>query len=276
MKRLQVVLRMKMIRRHYSNGNTGIAGSQVLLALLVILLICTHCSTPNEKVVVATAASVQYVMKEIIRDFEKETGIQAEMVVGASGKLTTQIREGAPFDIFVSADTHYPDEIYRKGGGDTIPAVYATGSLIVWTMDTTLNLSFSQVCSNPLVRKIALPNPAIAPYGEAAISALQKSGSYASVKHKLVYGESIAQASHYIVSQAADLGFSALSVVRSPEMSGKGKWALVDTALYRPIEQSALLLRHSADSPKRRKAEAFYRFLFSLRAKELLKKYGYR
>ena len=93
------------------------------------------CSKPSEKIVVATAANVQYVMKEIKREFEQESGKKIEIVVASSGKLTTQIREGAPFDVFVSADTKYPEEIFKNGGSDVKPEVYATGALVLWAKD---------------------------------------------------------------------------------------------------------------------------------------------
>lgn len=256
-----------------SSFKFGKAGSSFFL---LILWFFAGCSKPNNNLVVATAASVQYVMKELITVFEKESGIPVEMVVGSSGKLTAQIREGAPFDIFVSADTKYPAEIYKNGGGEEAPKVYALGTLIAWTVDSTLDLTGLAFLSNPGIKKIAIPNPTTAPFGEAAVAAMNKLHFYELVKEKLVMGESIAQTSQYIAGGSVDVGFSALSVVLAREMKGKGKWMEVDPALYPSIEQSALLLHHSEDSPKRKKARQFYDFLFSAKAKAIFKKYGYR
>lgn len=244
--------------------------------LILALLVFSGCSKPNKNLVVATAASVQYVMKELIEEFQKEYGIPTEMVVGSSGKLTAQIREGAPFDVFVSADTKYPQEIHRNGGGEGTPKVYALGALIVWSADSSLNLAGSDFLLNPSLKKIALPNPKTAPFGEAAVAAMQKMGVYEKVKEKLVYGESIAQTSQYIAGGSVDVGFSALSVVMAKEMKGKGKWVEVDSSLYPPIEQAAILLQHSDDSPKKKNASLFYDFLFSAKAKAIFTKYGYR
>ncbi|GAB3163751.1 molybdate ABC transporter substrate-binding protein [Telluribacter humicola] len=246
------------------------------IALLVIVLTgLGGCTEPNKKVVVATAANVQYVMQELKEEFEKESDTEVEMVVSSSGKLTAQIREGAPFDVFVSADTQYPNEIHKNGGSDVAPRVYARGTLVLWTLDSTaIDLSINRLADKS-IRKVALANPRTAPYGEAAVQAMEKAGIYEQVKDKLVYGESIAQTSQYIASGAADAGFTAMSVVLSPEMKGKGHWVKVDSSAYQPIEQAAVLLRHSEDSFKAQPSRDFFEFLFSGKAKAIFRKYGY-
>lgn len=243
---------------------------------ILFLVLIAGCTKPSDKIIVATAANVQYVMQEIKTEFEKETGKPIDLVVSSSGKLTTQIREGAPFDVFVSADTKYPREIFDKGGAEAEPKVYALGSLVLWSKDipaAELNPGF---LVNEKIKKIALPNPRLAPYGEAAMEVLEKQKAFSQIKHKLVYGESIAQTAQYISSGTAEAGFNALSIVLSPEMKGKGNWVLVDSTLYKPIEQAAILLRHSEDSPKKETSEKFYQFLYSAKAKEIFKKYGYK
>ena len=232
------------------------------------------CSKPNDKVVVATAANVQFVMQELQKEFEKQTDTKLEIVAGSSGKLTAQIREGAPFDLFVSADTRYPQEIYDSGGGETAPKVYARGALVLWTSDLTSTPNLKTL-ANPNIKKIALANPETAPYGTAAVQVLEEAGIYEQVKSKLVYGESIAQTTQYIATGAADVGFTALSIVLSPEMKGKGHYVKVDSTAYTPIDQAVLLLKHSETSPKREKSREFYDFLFSEKAKVIFRKYGY-
>lgn len=245
-----------------------------ILAVLSAFFLFTHCSTPNEKVVVATAANVQFVMKELQQAFEKQSTIRLEIVVGSSGKLTAQIREGAPFDIFVSADTRYPQEVFANGGAEAAPKVYARGALVLWSRDSTATPQLADL-TDPKIKKIALANPETAPYGRAAVEVLQKAGSYDQVKSKLVYGESIAQTTQYIETGAADVGFTALSVALSPEMRGKGRWTKLDSTSYTPIDQAAIILRHSETSPKRQKSQAFYDFLYSEKAKAIFRKYGY-
>ena len=245
------------------------------LLLLAVLIGFAGCSKPNEKVVVATAANVQYVMQELKEEFERGSDTRIEMVVSSSGKLTTQIREGAPFDVFVSADTQYPAEIHKHGGSDAAPRVYARGTLVLWTLDSTAtSLSVGSLAANS-IRKIALANPRTAPYGEAAVQAMREAGIYEWVKGKLVYGESVAQTSQYIASGAADVGFTAMSVVLSPEMKDKGQWVEIDSSTYQPIEQAAVLLRHSEDSFKAKPSREFFEFLFSDRARAILRRYGY-
>ncbi len=243
-----------------------------LIAVGVLLM--NACSRPNDKVVVATAANVQFVMQELQMEFEEETDTRLEIVVSSSGKLTAQIREGAPFDIFVSADTRYPQEIYDNGGGEVPPKIYARGTLVLWSKDSTLTPEI-QILTNPEIKKIAIANPETAPYGSAAIQVLQKAKMYDQVKSKLVYGESIAQTTQYIATGAADVGFTALSVVLSPEMKGQGRYTKLDSTDYSAINQAALLLKHSDSSPKKQKSQEFYDFLYSTKAKNIFRKYGY-
>lgn len=244
----------------------------ILVGFMTVLFIA--CSKPNDKVVVATAANVQFVMQELQKEFEKETDTRLEIVTGSSGKLTAQIREGAPFDLFVSADTRYPQEIYDNGGGETAPKVYARGALVLWTSDSTTTPSL-EMLTNPAIKKIALANPETAPYGTAAVEVMEKSRLYDQVKSKLVYGESIAQTTQYIATRAADVGFTALSVVLSSEMKGKGRYVKLDSTDYSPIDQAAVLLKHSETSPKRDKSREFYDFLYSEKAKAVFRKHGY-
>jgi len=247
-----------------------------LRILILFAAFLTGCSKPSDKIVVATAANVQYVMKEIQQEFEKESGKKIEIVVASSGKLTTQIREGAPFDVFVSADTKYPEEIFKNGGSDLKPEVYATGTLVLWSKDIPETNLKPEVLTIDKVKKIALPNPQTAPYGEAAVQALNALKLYEQTEKKLVYGESIAQTAQYITTGSVEAGFNALSIVLSPEMKGKGHYILVDSTLYKPIQQAAILLKHSKDSPKKASSEQFYTFLYSAKAKAIFKRYGYR
>ncbi|MCE6992207.1 molybdate ABC transporter substrate-binding protein [Dyadobacter sp. CY323] len=245
-----------------------------IIFLLSIAL--TGCSKPSEKIVVATAANVQYVMKEIQAEFKKESGKEILIVVGSSGKLTTQIREGAPFDVFVSADTKYPEEIFANGGSAEKPRVYALGTLVLWSKDIPETELNATILDTDRVKRIAIPNPRTAPYGEAAIQVLKAQKLFEKTEKKLVYGESIAQTAQYISSGSVEAGFNALSIVLSDEMKGKGSYVILDSSLYQPIQQAAILLNHSADSPKKVISEQFYQFLYSAKAKAIFRKYGYK
>ena len=243
---------------------------------LPLLLLLNSCDKPSEKIIVATAANVQYVMKELKSEFEKESGKEIQIVVSSSGKLTAQIREGAPFDVFVSADTKYPEEIYKNGGSDVKPKIYAYGTLALWSLTIPENELNLKMLSSDKVKKIAVPNPKMAPYGEAAEQALKKENLLTPLKNKIVYGESVAQAAQYITTGSVEAGFTALSVILAPEMKGKGHYTIIDSTSYQPIAQAALLLRHSDNSPKKETSQKFYDFLYSAKANAILKKYGYK
>jgi molybdate transport system substrate-binding protein len=243
---------------------------------LLFLVLTWGCDKPSQKINVATAANVQYAMADIKKEFEKTYKKEVELIISSSGKLTSQIREGAPFDVFVSADTKYPQEIFEKGGSEEQPKVYAHGALVLWSLNIpAAGLSLDGLKENS-VRKIAIPNPRLAPYGEAALQVLEGKKMFGEVKSKLVYGESIAQTAQYITTGSAEAGFNALSIVLAPGAKTKGQWVLVDSSLYKPIEQSAILLRHSDNSPKRETSRLFYDFLYSENAKVIFRKYGYK
>ncbi len=244
----------------------------VLLISLLFLLIGS--TFQQEKVTIVVAANAQYAMKEIKSEYEKETGKEVELIIGSSGKLTAQIKVGAPYDIFLSADMEYPETLYKEGFGVYEPKIYGYGSLVLWTFKD-LDLTTINVLTIAEVKAIAIANPKIAPYGLAAIEVLNYYKIYKKTEHKLVYGESISQVNQYINSSTADIGFTAKSVVMSPEMQGKGKWIEVDKKTYKPIAQGAILLK-SSKKRNAKDAESFYNYLYSDKAKKIFTKYGYQ
>ena len=191
-----------------------------LLPIVVLMISCGR----NEKegpLTIATAANMQFAMEDMIRAFEVAADISCELVVSSSGKLTAQIHEGAPFDILISADMKYPEDLYRAGLTETPPQVYAYGKLVLWSLQDSLELSL-QALKSPNVRHVALANPETAPYGKAALEVLQYHGIYEEVREKLVFGESIAQTNQFIISKAAEAGFTAMSVVLAMWISASG------------------------------------------------------
>ena len=247
-----------------------------MFRFLLYILFALPLPAPGQapKIRVAVAANAQFVAQVLKEAYEKETATTVELIVGSSGKLTTQIKQGAPYDVFLSADTRYPAALYRGGYAQGKPRIYAYGSLILWTTKS-LDLSKGMgVVAASSVKKIAIANAQLAPYGEAALQALAYYKLNKAAQPKLVYAESIAQVNQYVISGAADVGFTAKSVVLEPAMKGKGKWIPVDAAAYPRIAQSAVLLK-----PARNKnsvlAQRFYNFLYSPKAKAIFKKYGY-
>ena len=243
-----------------------------LLYILFALPLSTTGQAP--KIRVAVAANAQFVAQVLKAAYEKETATKVELIVGSSGKLATQIKQGAPYDVFLSADTKYPAALYQAGFTEGKPRVYAYGTLILWT---TKNLDLSKgigVVAESGVKKIAIANAQLAPYGEAALQALAHYRLNKAVLPKLVYAESIAQVNQYVLSGAADLGFTTKSVVLEPATKGKGKWIPIDAAAYLRIAQSAVLLK-PAQNKNLVLAQRFYNFLYSPKAKAIFKKYGY-
>lgn len=244
----------------------------VLFTLLSSLFSACN-KNPETSVKIATAANMQFAMDELIKAFEGKTGIKCETVVSSSGKLTAQIKAGAPFDIFVSADIKYPNALFIEGFGVEKPKVYANGTLVLWTNLENVNPTIS-VLSEENIKHIAVANPKTAPYGFATEEFLKKIGTFESLKSKFVFGESISAVNRYIHSRSADIGFTAKSVVLSAPMKDEGKWIEIDQSEYSPIQQGALLLK-SSKKPTSENAKRFYDFLFSEEAKNILKNYGY-
>ncbi|MEJ2584191.1 MAG: molybdate ABC transporter substrate-binding protein [Robiginitalea sp.] len=243
-----------------------------LLPIVLILLVSCSDKERKQGLTIAVAANMQFAMEEIAMAFKENTGLSCDLVIGSSGKLTAQIVEGAPFDVLVSADMKYPKSLQERGLAETDPEVYAYGSLVLWTLNDSLDLSLTLLKAEQ-IRHIALANPKTAPYGVAAEDVLRHYGLYEEVKHKLVFGESIAQTNQFITSGAAEVGFTALSVVLGPQMQVQGRWITPDPASYQPISQGLVVIRKGRGGNTG--GIAFRDFLFSARAREILAKFGY-
>ncbi|GAA4275127.1 molybdate ABC transporter substrate-binding protein [Aquimarina gracilis] len=244
----------------------NLIGSVFLLSLIL------GCTTKNtSKVTIATASNMHIAMKEITMAFTKQTGIDCDVVVSSSGKLTAQIKEGAPYDVFVSADMKYPEALYKDGHTTEKPKIYGYGKLVLWSINEHIKPDIISLIDNS-IEHIAVANPKTAPYGEAAISVLNNAYIYDKISDKLVFGESISQTNQFIVSGAAQVGFTAKSMVLSPQMKEKGQWIEIDQTLYTPIAQAAVIVKKDSTSIA---AKKFYTFLFSEESKEILENFGY-
>lgn len=241
----------------------------LLLPLVLFLTQCSNSGKNNERLLIATAANMQFAISELSEQFTRETGIACETIVSSSGKLTAQIMAGAPYDFFVSADMSYPETLFKEGFTKNTPKIYAFGHLVVWTLQ---DLALDDLTSlEP--RHVALANPETAPYGKAAQEAMAALGIDSLWQDQLVYGESIAQVNQFVSTGAATFGFTAKAVVMSPDLASTGKWVAVADSLYTPIAQGAVVL--NGDESKSLKAAKFYEFLFSESAKQILHKFGY-
>lgn len=242
--------------------------------LLLISLVSLGCKSNKKKqITIATAANMQFAMKEIAKVFESKTGISCQLVISSSGKLTTQIQEGAPYDVFVSANLAYPEALFQSGLATEPPKVYALGQLVLWSADIALTKGGLEALSMPQIKHIAIAHPRTAPYGAAAIEVLKHKEVWNQIEDKLVYGESISQVNQFLISKSAQIGFTSRSVVLSSPMQATGNWYPIPISDHQPIRQSVILIKNKGE--KYISAKRFYDFLFSKDAVDILKEFGY-
>jgi molybdate transport system substrate-binding protein len=224
---------------------------------------------------VAAAADLQFAMDDLAAQFEKRTGNQLQITYGSSGNFFSQIQNGAPFDLFFSADMEYPRKL--EAAGLVEPGTldeFAVGRIVIWTpADAGLRVTERgwETLLDARVQKIAIANPEHAPYGRAAVSALRKAGVYEQVRAKLVYGENISQAAQFVQSGNAQAGIVALSLALSVAMRDGQRW-LIPAELYPSIEQGAILLKAAKNKDA---ARAFLEFVKSAAGRATLEKYGF-
>lgn len=238
--------------------------------LLLLWALPLHAAT----VTVAVAANVKAAFDDLAEAFTKTSGIEVSSVVASSGKIAAQVKNGAPYDVFLSADTEFPEALHKEGYAAGAPQIYAYGALVIWTRNPLALEKGLAVLADPSVKKVAIANPKLAPYGREAMRSLNYYKLRTAVEPRLVYGESIAQVNQYVDTGTADVGFTAKAVVLAPETAGRGKWIEVPAESYDPIAQGAVILKHGWDA----NAEAsrkFFIFIFTPTARAIFRKYGY-
>ena len=228
---------------------------------------------------IAAASDLNFAIKEIIAQYERETGNRAVLTLGSSGIFFTQISQGAPFDFYLSADRSYATQLLDMKLAEPGSLFnYGIGKIVVWVpknspIDVTRMGMQSFLQSS--IRKIAIANPTHAPYGRAAVAALQRAGIYDRVKDKLVLGENISQTAEFVQSGAAQAGVIALSLAVSAPMRESGKYWEIPRDTYPVVEQSAVILRHARASGNLEAAQAFMRTLKSPQVRAILDRYGF-
>jgi molybdate transport system substrate-binding protein len=243
----------------------------VVIAVMVILLGISGA----QEIKVAAAADLQFALQDIAARFERESGNTVKLTFGSSGNVFAQLQNGAPFDVYFSANLDYPKKL--EAAGLTEPGSYheyATGRLVVWVPnDSKLDLASGlRSLLKPDIKKIAIANPQHAPYGQAAVSALKKEGIYDKASEKFVLGENISQAASFVASGAADVGIVALSLALGPNMRDKGRFVEVPTGDYPPIRQACVILKSSSAKAASRE---FLQFMQRPQTGELLRSYGF-
>lgn len=247
------------------------------MALVACLLASMNLWAAQQRkaVRVAAAADLKFAMDELSTEFESKTGITVNVTRGSSGNFFAQIESGAPFDLFFSADMQYPKKLEAAGfvEPETLHE-YALGRIVIWApADAEMDVA-KQGWSTLLdshIQKIAIANPALAPYGSAAISALQKAGIYEQVKNKLVYGENITQAAQFVQSGNAQAGIVALSLALSPGMKDGKLWE-IPAEMHAPIEQGAVVLKGAKNKTA---ALAFLSYVQSSAGRKILENHGF-
>lgn len=246
-------------------------------AVLSILVSALGLASPAraQDVRVAAAADLQYAMADLAVAFEHRTGIKVDVTYGSSGNAFSQIQNGAPFDVFFSADIDYPKKLIASGHAEPDSLfVYGIGRIVLWMPgDTKIDLAREgwNALLDERVQKIAIANPEHAPYGRAAVAAMTSAGIYEKVKGKLVYGENISQTAQFVQSGNAQAGILARSLTFSPAMRSGKSWSIpLDS--YAPIQQAAILLKSAANKVN---AKSFLEFVKGPNGGTILDAYGF-
>lgn len=246
-----------------------------MLIRLALFLIFSVVASAQE-IAVAAAADLSSALPEIASRYKVQSGREVKLTFGASGNLTTQIRNGAPFDVFFSADEDYPKQLIDAGlaDGGTLYR-YAVGRLVLWVPnDSPLDLEKLGIKAllDPSVKKISIANPEHAPYGRAAAAALRHDGIYEQVSSRLVLGENIAQAAQFVESGNAQAGLIALSHALTPTMRAKGRYWMVPLDTYPTLNQAVVII---SSSKQEKAAKQFLEFIRSPQITSLLESYGF-
>ena len=244
-----------------------------LVPILVITMLSQLASAQD--LTIAAAADLQFAMQDVAARFEKQSGKSVKVIYGSSGNFAQQIQNGAPFDLFFSANLDYPKQLEASGLAEPGSLYqYAKGKLVIWApKESKLDLNAGlKVLLDPAAKRIAIANPQHAPYGMAAVAAMQHENVYDKAKDKLVLGENISQTATFVVSGAADVGILALSLAMSPNMKDRGRYVEIPGSDYPAIEQACVVLRSSKNKDAARK---FLDFVKTAAVGDLLRSYGF-
>lgn len=243
--------------------------------ILLLLVLPATCGAVADEIAVAAAADLNYALKDLAHRYETATGNKVTLSFGASGNLYSQIQSGAPFDLFFSADEDYPSKLANAGAADASSLrIYAVGHLVLWVPNNspfdpqTLKMD---LLTQTAVEKIAIANPQHAPYGRAAISALEHYGLRDKVAGELVFGENISQAAQFVQSGNAQAGLLALSLAESPAMESAGRFWELPTDTYPELKQAVVII---SASKHKKVAQAFVDYVLSAEGAAILRKHG--
>lgn len=247
--------------------------SYIRTTLLAFILLCTNIVFA-QSATIAVAANMKDAFAEIASAYKSTGKSDIRVVYGSSGNFTAQIMNGAPFNLFIAADEQFPMELYKNGKAVDEGVVYAIGKLaLVARNQSGLALTDNKADLAQAIakaNKVAIAKPELAPYGKAAVQFLKSEGLWDLAKDKLVYGDNIGVTTTYVVTGGAELGFTALSLAKSPELAKETSFILLNPKLYEPIKQRMVLIKGAPQEAKN-----IYQFMQSTQARAILSKYGY-
>lgn len=246
-----------------------------VLAILVCTtaLLCSPAAQAGGSIMVAAAADLKFAMNEIVAAFRKtRPDGRIEVIYGSSGKFHTQIQQGAPFDLYFSADIAFAKSLESEGFAASPTRPYAVGRIVLWSNSRDASNMKLEDLLDPTIVKIAIANPRHAPYGRRAEEALRSAGLWDKVQDRLVLGENIAQTAQFVQTGNAQVGIIALALALNPTLVKAGGYALIDDALHGPLEQGFIVTRQAASKPL---AAAFADFISGPEARDIMVRYGF-
>jgi molybdate transport system substrate-binding protein len=242
---------------------------KIILGLMVL-----YSSIFAGEITVFAASDLKFALDEIKNLYSSTNkNVDINLIYGSSGKGMIQIENGAPFDIYFSANQSYVQNLYEKGLLIEKPKLYALGRIVIWSKDKNFNKNkgFDNLKEN-WVSKIAIANPEHAPYGEKAKQALEKVELYKEIEKKLIFGENISATTNMINIQAVQIGITALSLALAPTNEGKDNYYLIDESLHEPLFQAYSITKYAQNN---KEAKEFYKFISNIESLKILKKYGF-
>ena len=246
---------------------------RTFLSLLIFGIFSGAFAQKSEKILIGAASDLKFALDSIVVAFKQSDQRLVQVTFGASGKLYEQISNGAPFDLYFSADINYPKLLKEKGFVSSEVYPYGVGHLVIWSKRIDPNVQGMKSLVSPSIRKIAIANPAHAPYGKRAMEALEHYHLVSSVQSKLVLGENISQTAQFVTSGAADMGIIALSLALSPTMKRMGgKYFLVPEESHQPLLQGAVITRRAGANDL---AKSFFEFVKTDQAVAILTYFGF-
>lgn len=242
--------------------------------ILICSLLLAASTVHAEKITVAAAADLKFAMDEIVTVFKTSNPKeQVEVIYGSSGKFKTQIQQGAPYDLYFSADMAFPHELIKNGfAASSHVTQHAVGRIVLWSGNEAASRMTLASLADPNITRIAIANPQHAPYGRRAEEVLRASGLWEKIETKMVYGENVSQTAQFVQTGNAQVGILALSLAVSPELSSKGGYYLIPDDLHEPLLQGFIILKRAENNPL---AKQFAAYMESKEARAIMTRYGF-